>query len=303
MEQPPVDVVNQRRRGDGAVRVPRDVATGMLPHVLEAQPDEGAPVDRFPFARAAVVDGQVPRLVRPDPPGGDQHQIYDHVDGDEVGRLVLVAEHRPEETLPGGGDDPGRSVPVVDPTLQRSVDRADDDARPHDDQWKIPPVLSQPRLGQRLRERVRVRPVADQAGRERVDQRLVQRLDELDDLIGSYRGRVHRLPHHAPVAVAVGGGDVHEGLEVRHALAELDQALCAEHVDRDGQFEFFVEFDCGGAVENDVDGLGELEAVGGADRELRLGDVALDRVDLAQVGGALLADRVEELEVKMARLP
>lgn len=79
------------------------------------------------------------------------------------------------------------SVPVVDPTLERPVDAADHNARPDDHQREIPLVLLQPRLGQRLRESVRVGPVPDEPRRKRVQQRFVQRLDQLHDLVGTDR--------------------------------------------------------------------------------------------------------------------
>lgn len=81
-----------------------------------------------------------------------------------------------------------------------------------------------------------------------------------------------------------------------HPLAQLDEPLGAQDVDGDGQFELLVELDRRSAVEDDVDGLGELEAVVGAYGEFGLGDVALDRVDLAEVRRPLLSDAVEKLE-------
>lgn len=71
----------------------------MLPKVLEAEVDERAPLDRFSSARAVVVDGQFSgfRGSGADLPRSDQHQVDDHVDGDQVGRLVFVAEHGAEQ--------------------------------------------------------------------------------------------------------------------------------------------------------------------------------------------------------------
>lgn len=296
MQQPPVGFVPQSRTGDGAVGVPGDLAERMSAHVLEAQTDELAPRDGTAHARAAVVDDEVARLLRPRAPRRRNHQVDDAVHRHQVGHLLRMAQHRAEETLSCGGDDARRAVPVVHPTLERAVHAAQHYAGPHDDQRQVTLVLFQPTLGQRFGEGVRVRSVADQLPRQRIDQVLVQRVDEVRDLIGAYRRRIDRLLHLCPVTVTVRRRHVHQRLQMRHLLAQLHQSLRAQHVDGDGQLQLLVEFDGGRAVEHDVDGPSQHFPVVRTDCQLLLCDVALDRVHLLQVVRPLFPQRVEQLQ-------
>lgn len=72
--------------------------------------------------------------------------------------------------------------------------------------------------------------------------------------------------------------------------------MCPQNVDGDREFEFFVEFNGSGTVENYIHGFGELEAIVGADGEFGLGDITLDGVDFGEVGGTFFSNCVEELK-------
>jgi hypothetical protein len=101
-------------------------------------------------------------------------------------------------------------------------------------------------------------------------------------------------------SVSVGGDGqrLWTHVERNHALAELYESLCSQHVDRHRKLQLLVELDGGGRVKHHGHGSTEERLIGLGNPQLLAGDVAMDRNDFVQVVGTLFAKLVEERPVE-----